>query len=266
MKDKPAADPSSTPAPARTDWTGPAKWAVIGIVTLAFMAMFKGEIGQLLRGAEEVSVGGDGVKLKIRTVSTPLGDTVLSSQGQPLSRPAGVAGPGTNNGAGQPPATPAPLPSEQQTVFTDPQTGATLAWPRNGLWVREDALAQRTGSALVLRHTSNFGNFMPNVNVRVEPVGTASVDDWMALGNQGMAAMGFELVSAQTDPATQSGVRVMRHRDVQGVLYQIQRVVIRNGQAIYVTASMLEQHAAPGVYAAMGAILNSFAVPGTSGG
>ena len=39
-------------------------------------------------------------------------------------------------------------------------------------------------------------------------------------------------------------------------------VVIRNGVAIYVTASMLEQHAAPGVYAAMGAILNSFAVPG----
>jgi hypothetical protein len=127
--------------------------------------------------------------------------------------------------------------------------------------MREDALAQRTGSSLVLRHTSNYGNFVPNVNVRVEPVGNASVDEWMQAGNQGMAALGFELVDAQTDPASQSGVRVMRHRDLQGVLYQIQRVVIRNGQAIYVTASMLEQHAAPGVYAAMGQILNSFSVP-----
>ncbi len=241
------------------DWTGPAKWAVIGVIALAFMAMFRAEIGQLLRGAEEVTVGGDGVKLKIRTVSTPLGDTVLSSQGQPLSQgaPAAVAQPGAT-----PQPVPAnPLPSEQQTVFVDPQTGATLAWPRNGKWLREDALAERTGSALVLRHVSNFGDFVPNVNLRVEPVGNAGIDDWMQQGNQGMAALGFELVSAQTDPATQSGVRVMRHRDVQGVLYQIQRVVIRNGLAIYVTASMLEQHAAPGVYAAMGAILNSFAVP-----
>ncbi len=254
MSDKPAGEP------ARTDWTGPAKWAVIGVVTLAFMAMFKGEIGQLLRGAEEVSVGGDGVKLKIRTVSTPLGDTVLSSQGQPLSRPV-AASDATRPGAVTA-QTPAPLPSDQQTVFTDPQTGATLAWPRNGLWVRDDVVAQRTGTALVLRHTSNHGNFVPNVSLAAEPVGTASVDDWMQLGNQGMAAMGYELVSVQTDPATQSGVRVMRHRNVQGVLYQIQRVVIRNGLAIYVTASMLEQHAAPGVYAAMGAILNSFAVPG----
>lgn len=265
MKDKPAAEPGASPAPApapaRTDWTGPAKWGVIGIVALAFMAMFKGEIGLLLRGAEEVSVGGDGVKLKIRTVSTPLGETVLSSQGQPLKRPVAPAAAGSAPDA-QATQPAAPLPSDQQTVFTDAQTGATLAWPRNGLWVREDAIAQRTGSVLVLRHTSSFGNFVPNVNVRAEPVGSASVDDWMQLGNQGMAAMGFELVSVQTDPATQSGVRVTRHRDVQGVLYQIQRVVIRNGVAIYVTASMLEQHAAPGVYAAMGAILNSFAVPG----
>jgi hypothetical protein len=248
-----------------TDWTGPAKWAVIGIVAIAFMAMFRGEIGQLLRGTEEVSVGGDGVKLKIRTVSTPLGDTVLSSQGQPLSQPVTQQAP-AGTATTTPSTTTAPLPSEQQTAFVDPQTGATLAWPRNGKWLREDALAQRTGSALVLRHVSNYGNFVPNVNLRVEPVGSASIDDWMQQGNQGMAALGFELVSAQTDSATQSGVRVMRHRDVQGVLYQIQRVVIRQGQAIYVTASMLEEHAAPGVYAAMGAILNSFAVPGSSGG
>jgi hypothetical protein len=262
MNDKPAASPA--PAPARADWTGPAKWAVIGIVALAFMAMFRNEIGQLLRGAEEVSVGGDGVKLKIRTVSTPLGETVLSSQGQPLKLPApAVARPADGKATGDGPASGviATQVAVPQVVFTEAQTGATLAWPGNGLWRRDAATEQLTGSALVLRHTSTHGNFVPNVNVRVEPVGSVSVDEWMQLGNQGMAALGFELVNFQTDPATQSGVRVMRHRDVQGVLYQIQRVVIRNGQAVYVTASMLEQHAAPGVYAAMGAILNSFALP-----
>ncbi len=260
MSDKPQADP----APARADWTGPAKWAVIGIVALAFMAMFRNEIGQLLRGAEEVSVGGDGVKLKIRTVSTPLGETVLSSQGQPLKLPApAVARPADGTAAGDGPASGviAPQVTTAQVVFTEAGTGATLAWPGNGMWQRDAPTEKLSGAALVLRHRSNVGNFIPNVAMTVEAVGNFTVDDWMQMGNSGMALLGYELVSAQTDPATQSGVRVMRHRDVQGVLYQIQRVVIRNGQAVYVTASMLEQHAAPGVYAAMGAILNSFALP-----
>jgi hypothetical protein len=80
-------------------------------------------------------------------------------------------------------------------------------------------------------------------------------------GNAAFAAAGFQqVVSMQTDPATQSGVRVTRHTGVQGMLYQIQRVIVRGGVAFVVTASKLEQADAPGLYEQMGQILNSFRV------
>ena len=241
--------PEQRASSSSDQWTGPAKWAVIGVVAITFMVMFKSELGSMLGRAEEVSVSADGgVTLKLATVKTPLGETVLSNTGAELTQP----------GAKGEPA--APLPDSAMEQYTDPLYGYSLAWPQNGNWQRDEAIAQQFGAALVVRHRQAYGNFTPNVNVTLEQVGGATVDNWMQAGNAAFAAAGFQLVSMQTDPATQSGVRVTRHTGVQGVLYQIQRVIVRGGMAFVVTASKLEQADAPGLYEQMGQILNSFRV------
>ncbi len=251
--DPPCENPTMSDTPkseqrSPDQWTGPAKWAVIGVVAITFMVMFKSELGNMLGRAEEVSVSADGgVTVKLATVKTPLGETVLSNTGAELTQP-GAQG------------KPAPLPESAMAQYTDPSYGYSLAWPQNGNWLRDDAIAQQFGAALVVRHRQAYGNFTPNVNVTLEQVGGLTVDTWMQAGNATFAAAGFQLVSMQTDPATQSGVRVTRHTGVQGVLYQIQRVIVRNGVAFVVTASKLEQADAPGLYEQMGQILNSFQV------
>jgi hypothetical protein len=238
-------EPEQRPA---DPWTGPAKWVVIGVVAITFMVMFRSELASLLGRAEEVNVSADsGVTLKLRTVATPLGETVLSNTGTELTQP---------NAQGKP----VPLPESALAQYTDPLYGYSLAWPQNGNWQRDDSLTQGYGPALVLRHRQSHGNFTPNVNVTMEQVGGVTIDDWMRAGNASLAAAGFQLVSLETDPATQSGVRVMRHTGVDGVLYQIQRVVLHNGVAFVVTASKLEQIDAPGVYEQLRQILNSFRV------
>lgn len=50
----------------------------------------------------------------------------------------------------------------------------------------------------------------------------------------------FSIVDSKFDEPTQSGVRVLKNEGVSGVLFQIQRVIIRRGLCFFATGSKLE--------------------------
>ncbi len=113
-----------------------------------------------------------------------------------------------------------------------------------------------------IAYHQGFADFVPNVNVTIEQVGSISVQKWMKLGQSALQQLGFTIVQTQFDASSQSGVRVMRHQKIAGVLYQIQRVIIRRGFAYVATASKLEvdNQVFPDLYEEMRQILNSFQI------
>jgi len=240
-------------------WASLAKWGVIGVIAITFMVLFKDELKGLISNTEEVSVTPDGVTLKVRTVSTPLGQTVLSDKAEPIevAEPAALL---ADTGDISPDSAP---PIKAITHFTDPAYGYSIAWPAGGKWIKDDAIAAQIGVALFIRFHQSFGDFTPNVNVTVENTGPMSVQDWMQFGLPILQAMGWELVDMQIDETANAGVRVMKNPNIPGGLYQVQRVILKNDLAYVVTASKLEidTDAFPGLYQRMGEILNSFSAP-----
>lgn len=234
-------------------WTGLAKWGVIGAIAITFMVLFKDELKGLLSNTEELSVSTEGVKLKVRTVATPLGETVLSDKAVPLEIAAPSAPPG---GVGV-------TPVKTVTHFTDPAHGFSIDWPAGGKWIKDDAMASLFGAALVIRFHQSFGEFTPNVNVIVDNTGPMSVQEYLQSSVTILQQMGWELADMQIDEADNAGVQVLKNPNVPGGLYQIQRVIIKNGVAYVVTASKLEidSDVFPGMYQRMSEILNSFSAP-----
>jgi hypothetical protein len=231
-----------------------AKWGVIGVIAITFMVLFKDELKGLLSNTGELSVTTEGVKLKVRTVSTPLGETVLSAEGESIEAVA----PSTATAAiGTPP------PGTKVTHFVDPTYGYSIDWPAGGKWIKDDSIAAQIGAALFIRFHQSFGDFTPNVNVTIENTGPMSVQEWMQAALPLLQVMGWELVDVQIDETANAGVRVMKNPNVPGGLYQVQRVILKNDLAYVVTASKLEidTDAFPGLYQRMGEILNSFSAP-----
>jgi hypothetical protein len=218
-------------------WAGMAKWGVIGVIAITFMVLFKDELKGLLSNTEELSVTTEGVKLKVRTVSTPLGETVLASKGVALegAATASASGSGTLG---------ATTPASAVTHFIDPDYGYSIAWPAGGNWIKDDSIAAQFGAALFIRFHQSFGDFTPNVNVTIENTGPMSVQEWMQAALPLLQVMGWELVDVQIDETANAGVRVMKNPNV-------------------LTASKLEidTDAFPGLYQRMGEILNSFSAP-----
>ncbi len=215
------------------------KWAVIGGVAVVFMILFKAEIGQFLARTEKVQIGPGGVEV----VSTPLGKTLVTnvSQGQV---PSNVAVPGL-------------APADGEALETYDGGEFLMSWPDTGDW-RVDSLAAAqlayAGVLLVLRYQDLVDGFNPNVNVSLENVGALSYDDWLAAGNLAFQRMGSQVIESTSDPLSQGAVRVLLSPN--GV-YQVQRVLIRNGRAFVVTASTMQTDGGA-VSAQMLGILNSF--------
>ena len=234
-------------------WVGMAKWGIIGIIAITFMFLFQDEVKKLLSSTEELSISSEGVKLKVRTVSTPLGETVLSAHAaapvedddRSITPDAGTA------------------PRQGFTRYTDPTYGYSLAWPAGGKWIKDDFTAAQIGVALFIRFHQSFGNFTPNVNVTIENTGTITVSQWMRAAAPMLEQMGWQVVDVQMDEAVNAGVRVMKNPSFPGGLFQIQRVILKDGLAYVATASKLEADsgAFPEMYQRMGEILNSFSAP-----
>ena len=251
--------PAGTNSGGVDQWAGLAKWGIIGVIAITFMFLFQDEVKKLLSNTEELSVTSEGVKLKVKTVSTPLGETVLSAHAAANSSVEGDLSPkpgiGTSGGPAGGTATASAL-----THFTDPIYGYSIAWPAGGKWIKDDAIAAQFGAALFIRFHQSFGAFTPNVNVTIEDTGTMSISQWMRAAAPLLEQMGWQIVDVQMDETVNAGVRVIKNPGIPGGLFQIQRVILKNGRAYVATASKLESdsHAFPEMYQRMGEILNSF--------
>lgn len=238
----------------RTDWGAAAKWVAVGVVAIVFLVLFRDELKGLIRDTKEVEITKTGVSLK--TVRTPLGDTVLSDRGAVLT-PVGLAPiPQAAAGAKPPPAL------AGRETFTDPDHGFSISWPGNGEWSRNDAMRDQMGMGTMLRllvhYREPYAQFTPNVNIVAEPVGDLGIDAVMQRSAQGLTSLGWQVREQQVDAPTASGVLVVFNPAMSGGLFQVQRIVVRNRTAFYITASKLESDPRPEPYAQMGEILNSF--------
>lgn len=226
---------------------GNVKWIVGGVIAIVGMVLFKEPLTKLLDRAENVEITTAGVK--VSTVKTPLGDTVVSNKGvQPAAAPgAAAAKPG---GPAQP--------GEGFQTTRDSEAGFAISWPANGRWTNETEAARQFGARLVLANRGGaMGSFVPNVNVVVtRDAQGVDVAQYLSQTARTLTGMGWEVSAQQADSATQSGVLVTVNRQLGTA--QIQRVVLRNGVSYVITASRADGDTREDLYAAMGQILNSF--------
>lgn len=247
QKDKPA-DGTAAAGGGSTGQVlaGNVKWIVGGVIAIVGMVLFKEPLTKLLDRAENVEITTTGVK--VSTVKTPLGETVVSNKGvQPIAVPGATAKPG---GPAQP--------GEGFQTTRDSEAGYAISWPANGRWTNETEAARQFGARLVLANRSAaMGSFVPNVNVVVTPDAQGvDVAQYLSQTARTLTSMGWEVSAQQADSATQSGVLVTVNRQMGTA--QIQRVVLRNGVSYVITASRADGDTREDLYAAMGQILNSF--------
>lgn len=242
QKDKPAENPGG--ASVGQVLAGNVKWIVGGVIAVVGMVLFKEPLTKLLDRAEtfEVTPGGG---VKVSTVKTPLGDTVVSNKGLQPGVPATGTQPGATATAGF-------------KTTRDTEAGFAISWPDNGRWSSHPDAAKQVGARLVLANPSAArGNFVPNVNVVVtRDAAGVDVAQYLAGTSRILTGLGWEVMSQQADAATQSGVLVTVNRQMG--FAQIQRVVLRNGVSYVITASRADGDTREEIYAAMGQILNSF--------
>lgn len=215
------------------------KWIVIGVVVVILAFLFRQQIAAMLDRATKIKI--KGLTVETPTVKTPIGETNVSNA--PFLEPSSsIVG--------------------THTAFVHPDYRFQMRWPLGGKWNRNDELGEAIGAVLFIAYYQEFSDFVPNVNVTIEQVGSIRVQKWIRLGEPTLQDLGYTIVQTQLDDSSQSGVRVLRNQQIAGVLYQIQRVIIRRGFAYVATASKLEagNQVFPGLYAEMRQILNSFQV------
>jgi len=245
-KDKPSDSTGS--GSAGQVLAGNVKWIVAGVIAIVGMVLFKDPLTKLLDRAENVEITTTGVK--VSTVKTPLGETVVSNKGVQPTAAAGSTTPGPA-GQTQPPG------SGFQTT-RDEEAGFAMSWPTNGRWVSQPEAARQFGARLVLTNPSaSRGQFVPNVNVVVtRDAAGVDVAQYINATARMLTGMGWEVTAQQADIATQSGVLVTVNRQMGTA--QIQRVVLRDGVSYIITASRADGDTREELYAAMGQIVNSF--------
>lgn len=224
------------------------KWIVAGVIAIVGMVLFKDPLTKLLDRAENVEITTAGVK--VSTVKTPLGETVVSNKGVQPTAAAGSTAPG------QP--SPGSTPGVGFQTTRDEEAGFAMSWPTNGRWVSQPEAARQFGARLVLTNPSaSRGQFVPNVNVVVtRDAAGVDVAQYISATARALTGMGWEVTAQQADNGTQSGVLVTVNRQMGTA--QIQRVVLRNGLSYVITASRADGDTREDLYAAMGQILNSF--------
>lgn len=226
------------------------KWLVIGVLLLAFMVLFKSELGGLINRTQTISVSSSGVEIK--TIDTPLGKadvTVVPVQAAQAA-PAGVQG----------------------STYTSRQYRFQISWPGDGSWTADEqigaSLMQQMGAPatvkmpVALLKNQLVGGFRPNVNVVVEQVGNIGLDEYMDASVNLMLQMGWQLISRSVDEASSSGFVVMLNTMTGEDIHQVQRIAIAHGNAYVVTASQLppDDQMSLGLKQQLLNILNSFRI------
>ncbi len=217
------------------------KWIVVGLLGIVFMVIFRSDISDLFKNAEEVSFGPDGVKISTKTTQTPLGATIVS--GPPTLETVGSI-----------------LQSSAQ--YQNPN-GYSISWPQDGSWSSHPELAQSFGADLVIAYNRTWGDYVPNVNITIEASPTNSIRQWMQMSNPVVSSMGFTVTDVTFDEASRSGVRVMRGNFLGFEADSIQRIILDQGRAYVATATRpISLSADPQLWEHLRYILNSFRVGG----
>ncbi|MHC5066541.1 MAG: hypothetical protein ACYTG5_21505 [Planctomycetota bacterium] len=215
------------------------RWIVVGVLGIAFMILFREELSDLIKGAEKVEIGPDGISITTRTTTTPLGETIVS-------------GPPTRDTAGIRPQTP---PS-----YRSPK-GFAINWPQDGSWTSHPQFARMIGTEIAIAYNRTWGSFVPNVNVTIEPSLGLSIKEWLTVSNSKLQMHGFSLESCEVDERANSAVRIVRGGYSGMTADLIQRVILHEGRAYIATAARPLQVAAdPQLWRDLNQILNSFRV------
>lgn len=215
------------------------RWVVIGILGLAFMFIFKGELANMIKGVEKVSIGPEGIALETRTVETPLGKTIVS--GPPTLETAGI--------------------TQQTSPNYQSPKGYLINWPQDGSWSSHPEFAKALNLDLAIAYNQSWGNFVPNVNVTIEPTNTSSIQQWMDDSNPLFSTLGMTVTDVQVDEASGSGVRVLSGYFYDVETNMIQRIILHDGTAYIATATRpTSLNADPELWKDLNDILNSFRV------
>lgn len=189
----------------------------------------------------------------VRTVETPLGAMDVSQPPVGQRRPLAEIAPGLrrHHNAGM---------------------GFEIGWPPEGWEAVENPfqlqqiqaqfqLAPTLTLGFVLVHQQAMAGFRPNVNVLAERVGPMSIRDYLTATTRAMHQAGQQVVSAEPDDATRTGVIVSYGVDPLGRrLFQFQRFLMLDGTCLIATASQLPPMDQLGVLLReqLTGILNSF--------
>jgi hypothetical protein len=206
---------------------GVAKWIVFGVISLAFLFLFRSELGQLLGRVTEVKITKEGVELK--TAETPLGNTVFSNVVlKPSSPPSdGVHG----------------------ATFVSQRNNFEIGWPDNVNWTASEEMGRNFARQLglpptveipiVIQKNEAVANFQANVNVVVEQISDMTIQQYMNRSVTAMNQMGWRILSTNVDESTQGGLIVLLNTMNGNQIYQFQRYAISAGRAYVITASQL---------------------------
>lgn len=217
------------------------RWVVIGVLGLAFMLIFKDDVSHVLKGVEKVSIKSDGITIETKTVETPLGKTIVS--GPPTIETAGI--------------------TQQTAPSYSSAQGYSINWPQDGSWTSRPDMASNFNLDLAIAYNRSWGDFVPNVNVTIEPSPTDSIQEWINMSNPLFEQLGFTVTDVQLDAASSSGVRVINGNFFGTETNQIQRIILSNGRAYIATATRPTNLVADeALWRDLNNILNSFRVTG----
>lgn len=188
------------------------KWIVGGAVLIAFMFLFRPELGRLLDRTSDVSISAKGVEIK--TVDTPMGKAEVSVTPTPAAQT---------------------IPGISGNAYTNAQFKFRITWPDTTTWTAhehpEELLNERSGVPIigemkvVVARNQPVASFRPNVYVSVTKTVTDNVDDFMLSGLEALKAKGWEIISTTIDNETQSGFIIATIQHAQQTIHQYARVI-----------------------------------------
>jgi len=215
------------------------KWIVIALLGITFMFIFKDELSNIIKDAEKVSIGPEGLSIVTKTTQTPLGTTIVS--GPPTLETVGSI--------------------IQSSPYYQSPNGYSIAWPQDGSWSSYPEFAQAMNLDLAIAYNRSWGDYVPNVNVTIEFSLGYSIRQWIEMSNPILSSIGFTVTNVTIDDANGSGVRVMHGNMFGYEADTIQRVFINQGRA-YIASAMRPRSfsADPKLWQDLNYILNSFRV------
>lgn len=215
------------------------KWIVLAFLGVTFMIIFKNEISEKIKGPGEISIGPSGISITTKTIETPLGQTIIS--GPPTIETAGIT-------------------KDTPPNYQSPK-GYLINWPQDGSWQSRPDMAKMLNLDMIIAYDRSWGEYVPNVNVTIEPSTTSSIRQWLDRSNQMLPLMGFNVINEELDIPSKSAVRIV-HGNFFGLEADaIQRVILNQGLAYIATATRPRNfHTDPKLWQDLNNILNSFRV------